>query len=108
MREQKYDFWDSRLIDRPKTSNKMKVLDFKKVAEIIVSNKNIKRVEAGLLTDWSYTSVNLYENETVLTDMGGGYLGSNWATPAIIIEYKKLSPFFLIHCSFFCFELILL
>ena len=85
MREQLCGFLDADLLTKPNVNNgKLKVLDFKEVARIIIEEKP-KKIEAGLLTDWEYTSVDIYENRIVSNDIGSGYLGSRWATPAIII-----------------------
>ena len=88
MREQNVTFAGPEVFSKVNVNNgKMKVLNFKEVARIIVEEKPIN-IEAGLLTDWKYTKVDIYHDGAVLTDVGCGYLGSKWATPAIIIEDK--------------------
>lgn len=85
MREQLCGFLDADLLTKPNVNNgKLKVLDFKEVARIIIKEKP-KKIEAGLLTDWEYTCVYIYQDGIVNNNIGSGYLGSRWATPAIII-----------------------
>lgn len=74
----------------------MKIYDYKSVLDFIEKNRDeVQEIQLGMLEDWFWTAVTIFEDNQILVDLNdpdlkiAGIAGSSWATPVMNIVYKN-------------------